>query len=697
MIKKEYRGLDSRINLAKELAKQYTNKNASSTVCITGNRGTGKSFVMDNVLKLLENNNKIAKYKNFGENFIQYDSNPISKCVNSLSVSVGNPLLSLGLGIGWETNANTYNRIRNILSKILVSDVLFCVDNFYEADSEIRTITKLIIEHMDILQADFKVSIYFLITDTDINHISFHDSEQITEYELIKYNSADINTFLTQQYKVSIPQESETENIARICNGNLNLVKFLYDEKITYGSSYLDALERVVNKRLAQLKQSGKKKNLDEYELEDVISSASLSIKQFTKRIIAEIINHEEEKIFHELNVAKEEELLTQDREYYYDFISNEIKSQIAVKTIQTRKDWLLTYYMYYTNNEQDEYGYRAYYLIKYQGYITSASFSLLMLAYSAAFEIRDDIKAQKIIEGLEEMPYAEPIYAQLCKNIKKFYCLLSCGSTYTEIEDAYAAIDMDELELPLKAELTRAYFHHLYVNTNMNTTKALILLDKCREYALNELYLDIKCTELESYTDETILRLKIIYDIAPCVLDCLNQYENFQVLYQKSKELSRLSSCSKKGRSMGQYIENVFNRKAFLFVNQTQCDTYYHKAKRYFKENEIWDEYCITLICEAGSDIVIQQYKEAISCCEKVISICQEKNIQLPLMEKLHNNKIIATFLYEEQNVTTLKKRLASARKAIKSLKQLLMSRKCATEYVILTNLCSLNLYWSV
>ena len=61
--------------------------------------------------------------------------------------------------------------------------------------------------------------------------------------------------------------------------------------------------------------------------------------------------------------------------------------------------------------------------------------------------------------------------------------------------------------------------------------------------------------------------------------------------------------------QSIAKYMENVFNRKAFLFVNQTQCNIYYDKAKKYFYDNQIWDEYCITLICEAGTDIVIQKY----------------------------------------------------------------------------------------
>lgn len=690
MLKRECKGLESRIELADELVQQYKDKIAPFIVWIMGSHGSGKSFVINNVLKKLENFPHMALYISFGERFIKYGSKTSKKELNSLSFSMGNQLISLGFGIGWENNNSTYNHIRNMLSNILRSDVIICVDDFSNADSEIRAMVLLIAKHFKELQEEFKVKIYMLLTDIDSNHI-FNTSETIAEYALEKYDTHDITQYFNQRKKIILPQEEEIEKIAELCNGNLNLVEYLDEETIAYGKSYLEILEKIVNKRIAQLKQSGKRDNLNEEELEDMIFSASLSIKQFSARILTEIVKQEDSRIFRELNVAKQEDLITQYMEEYYDFNSYDIKLQLAKQTLQKRKDWLLTYYEYYTNNEQDEYYYRAYYLINYEGKISSASFALLMLAYSAALEVKDITKAQKIKEQLQKKSGNHQQYIDIFKSIENFYNALAANKN---VEEAYNAIDEEELELPLKAELARAYFHYFYVNTNMIAGKALIVLEQCKEFALNELYIDVRSENLPKATDETILRLRIIYDIAPCVLDCLNQYDSFQCLYEKSKELSQRTHNSQKGRNLGLYIENVFNRKAFLFVNQTQCGIYYHKAKRYFKENEIWDEYCITLVCEAGTDIVIQQYEEALKCCNKAISVCEDKNIQLPLIEKLHNNKIIAEFLLKEKNTTSQKNRLSIARNAIKELKQLLMSRQCATEYVILTNICSLCLY---
>ncbi len=51
MLKRECKGLESRIELADELVQQYKDKIAPFIVWIMGSHGSGKSFVINNVLK----------------------------------------------------------------------------------------------------------------------------------------------------------------------------------------------------------------------------------------------------------------------------------------------------------------------------------------------------------------------------------------------------------------------------------------------------------------------------------------------------------------------------------------------------------------------------------------------------------------------------------------------------------------------
>ena len=64
---------------------------------------------------------------------------------------------------------------------------------------------------------------------------------------------------------------------------------------------------------------------------------------------------------------------------------------------MERHEEILITYYKFYTLNEQDEYYFRAYYMYKYIGGISSLSFSLFILSYSAARKMEDDLKIRKI------------------------------------------------------------------------------------------------------------------------------------------------------------------------------------------------------------------------------------------------------------------------------------------------------------
>ena len=168
--------------------------------------------------------------------------------------------------------------------------------------------------------------------------------------------------------------------------------------------------------------------------------------------------------------------------------------------------------------------------------------------------------------------------------------------------------------------------------------------------------------------------------------------YNKFKKLYNKSQELSYSKNVRQHG--IGEYVENVFNRKAFLFANQAACNIYYEKAKSYFARNEIWVEYYITLVCQAGTDIVIQEFDEAIELCQTAVFEANQRDIKIPQIEKLYNNQIIAEFLLAEQDAKTPQKTISFAKKAIKELRDLLTGEKNATQFVIYTNICSLYLY---
>lgn len=290
---------------------------------------------------------------------------------------------------------------------------------------------------------------------------------------------------------------------------------------------------------------------------------------------------------------------------------------------------------------------------------------------------------------------YDKSNFIAIFKTIKVFLnSIYSEDSPVESINILFKTIESYDLEQPLLAEINRSYFYYLYRQTESFNNITESILEKCIVFAQDSLKLSHFDNPIGlKPVDEVIIRCNIIFTIAPYILDVKNDTDQFKALYRISHDISQ-NGLGTRNRGIAQYIENVFNRKAFLYVNPAQCDVYYKKAENYFKRNNIWVEYCVTLICHAGTDIVVQKYDESLELCENAIQIANEKDFSIPQIAKLYNNKLIAEFLKTEKEAKNRKKCLSQARKTVLSLQKQLNNKPCATEYVILTNICSLSLY---
>lgn len=691
----KFEGIMGRVQLIEDLENKYFEKSAKTVTIVQAGYGQGKSFVINSLLQnIKENERDLRIYCNHDDEFLLFSKVPKSKEVNAFNFSVGNPGFSLGIGIGWENRHSNFEKIKNILSKHMTKNILFCIENISNVSDNIRAFVNFTIENIKDLEDHFNKRIFFLITDSENSYEKaiYKCNISMEIITLPNYSLTDIKIFFQNSHKLCKVSEDNLQKIYELSNGNLQLADFLYEEILVRSNDYFSTLKDIVNKRINLIRIKGEKDDLNGKEIENIIYSASLALKRFSAIFLTEIIEKDISNVSNGLELAKEEALLEKDTEKNYSFLSTDIQKTIAETTIVKHENWLASYYNYYSEHEQDEYYYRAYYLLKYQGKMSSATYALLILAYSTSLRMSDNLKIQKIMD-LFNLYSIDNDENNNFDKIKKFYDSLLTNKPLEEIKSCYKAAQSDFLELPLKAELACEYVHYLYLNTKMDTPQYINALNQCKEYALQNLKLNV--SELDSIIsiDEVVLRLKIIYDIAPCILDRLNNYNDFQMLYQKSKELSVLNNNFKEF-NYGQYIQNVFNRKAFLFVNQTSCNIYYEQAKSFFGKNKIWDEYCITLICEAGTDIVIQQYEEALDCCDKVKKKCAEECIQLPFIEKLYNNEIIAEFLLAEQNSDSIVEAIESAKQASNNLKGLISQKSNTAQYVIITNICSLALY---
>jgi len=684
--------LKERELIASKLADQYITQTSPNVIFIQAGYGQGKSYIIECLLNALKNYKDIETYRNIDNEFISGSQNIISN-INSLNVSGGAYGFSFGLGVGWNNNNSDYAKIRNILSKKFKNNILICLENISDVSDEIRFFTTSIIKNILKLQNEFKKKIFLLITDSQESYqdIIYAYTNSYRKIKLPAYTKEDIKNFLSMKKSVLDISEERLEYIWTLSQGNLDLVDFLFEEVLINEQEYISTLRDVVVKRIALIKNQGEKCELGGKKMEEIVFSASLALKKFSASFITNIVNEKISDVETGLNIIRQEAILKKDIKNYYDFISIDIQNYITEITLEKHESLLISYYNFYTKNEQDEYYFRAYYIYKYWNQMCPHAFSLFILAYSSAKQTSDNIKIDKI-ENIMKQKQVNEKYKEMFEIICEYYNILFEQSSIEEVEQAYKNITRKySWELPVKAEITYEYFYYIYKNTDLDKVTYHNTLNDCINYALNELIIDTQDTTIIKPIDETILRLKIIYGISPCVLDIFNDYDTFNLLYHKSQELSSNSNTK---HGIGEYIENVFNRKAFLFANQAACSIYYEKAKKYFERNEIWDEYYITLVCQAGTDIVIQEFDEAIELCNQAEEESNEKNIKIPQIEKLYNNRIIAEFLLKEQTVKTPQKAIIFAKTAIRELKKLITKEKNATQFVIYTNICSLYLY---
>ena len=253
--------------------------------------------------------------------------------------------------------------------------------------------------------------------------------------------------------------------------------------------------------------------------------------------------------------------------------------------------------------------------------------------------------------------------------------------------------INYSTLNIVLAAELRRLELKNNYLCKNRNPQKINEILLELQAHLekklvlINDLTFDNK--------SEKILTLRIVFELAPIVLDYHNNKEIFCKLYDESLLLVNYINENFIKKSFAEYVINVFNRKAFLFAPPSQASIYYEQAVSYFRDNKIWEEYAISLASKAGNEIAIYKYAKAIDSCNEAISTIEKYELTISQSEKIYNNLYIADFLLfeanEDNSMSAIKNKATTT---INKLEGLLTKIPNGTNHVILTNIAALYLY---
>lgn len=660
--------------------------NAKTDFLVLGSHGSGKKYVLRGVIQKIENNHQFAVLQFAGDQIVEYGKK-YSAVQKDATLS-----LSVYVGISWsysENNNNRTNYLVNCLRKVKANHIVFCVADFEECLSEARDVLFVLIKNKEFLEKQLSKSISILIT---ASKSTYFDDTALEQIILPPYSVDDIEEYVERILRFQndgTELDAKYQKMMEICNSDLNLVNLLYRDLLESDLEYSITLNRLIRQKIGVLKKLGKEQSVNPRDIEEIILTCSLSAECFSRFEISEAAHRPEEIINESFQLSIQEQLIQQVTKNLFDFVSPSIKQALEGEMLSRHNTRLLDYYNYLTKYRTDEYFLRAYYRIRYDEAICEDTLSLLILATEQSTLFNDEWMAEKIARLIET--YGDADILEQYSHIAAAYKFHK-AEAYAQSNSELDRVDLLYIGAVGQIELTRLAFKNYYLLSQVSSFECSQAFQRLK----NDVQMPIVLSPQEGliFEEEKIFKLRVVYDIAPFALDVENDYVFFQKLYDLIRVLLR-QECEKNSRAKTiQYINNVFNRKAFLYANPMAAMPFYEEAKIFFRKNHIWDEYCITLICQAGTCLACHQYTRAINFCTEAQAKIQELQITIPRMEKLNNNLRIAQFLQTEEECTSQEVPEKTALHIARELEGMAVGPACGTKHVLLTNAASLYLY---
>ena len=677
-----------------EFSNQLTNiilKTPSKNFQFIGKNGIGKKYVLEKVEDKLKKQCEIYRVV----------SDALMKKNHNVPTHTLNVAFSLGSLIGMSLSPTKNDRLKinyiisNLKTLTLKKILLISASDYDILPVESREFLDILLCNKKFIEEQIKKSIAVIITSS---FDCFNGKYEVANIFFKEYERKDIYNYLVNVcgYTPNQISNEKLNQICKLCGTNLNLIKS-YANLVLNIDDLNCTFESIVDTKLNYFIQAGYKYNLSKDESKSILFASAMSIHVLTPEMISYINNINKQSVEKGFVCAIDENFLEEEfslqlwKSNNYLFVSQDEKKYLCDLAGALYLKKISDYYIYLSNVAEDEYFERAQYLVQYYGNINKNVFTLIILAISKNCLANDILERNKIISFFNDNNLNEST-KQLFEVILDVYDQ-HYEKNYAKSNELLSTIDYTEINPVLAAELRRIEFKNGYLGKDMTSQRLNGISKELQTHLEQKLILTTDF--LAQSKDEKILSLRIIYELAPFVLDYQNDKENFRKLYDNSLLLVQYINNHFIKKSFAEYVINVFNRKAFLFAAPSQASIYYEQAVSYFKDNNIWDEFIIALASKAGNEVALHRYAKAIESCNNAISTIEKYELEIPQKEKIYNNLYIAEFLYfESQDITDLHEIQSKAVETAKKLEKILTPASSGMNHVILTNIASLYLY---
>lgn len=663
----------------------------STSFQFVGKYGVGKEYVLNNIENLLRK--KCEIYRIISDTIVKRKQN-ISTHTMNVTFSL-NGLVGMSLSPNKNDSQKINYIIANLKSLTLKKILLISAIDYDILPAESREFIDILLCNKKYIEEKINKNITVIITS---NCDYFNGKYNVKNVIFKDYERSDIYNYLINICGYTTQQISNKQltQIYKLCGTNLNLVKS-YAKLILNNSNASATFESVIDTKLNFFIQSGKQYNLSSEELKSILLTSSMSIHMLTPNMISYINCIKEQSVEKGFDCAVNQNFIEENcisqlqGEINFSFISQQEKEYLYHLAEKSCVKKMEDYYIYLSEVAEDEYFERLQYLFRCYSRINKSVFALIILAISKSFLSRDVLQRNKVVSFFEANNNDDN-FKHLFLTIYEAY-IHHYNGNYKEAIEAIEKINYTDIDSVLAAELRRLEFKSGYIGHVLSSEQLNIISQELQAHLERKIILDTKY--LFKVKDEKILSLRIIFELAPYVLDTQNDKEKFCKLYDNSLILVNYINNHFVKKSFAEYVINIFNRKAFLFAPPAQASIYYEQAVAYFKDKKIWNEYVISLASKAGNEIALRKYSKAIDNCNLALSTINKFQLEISQKEKIYNNLYIAEYLYfeaEENNeIYEIENKAVNIAEKLESL---LTAIPCGTNHVILTNVASLYLY---
>lgn len=531
---------------------QMQGKNPSN-ILILGCHGAGKKFILEKAVQTLQKRPNFSVLKFAGDQIIELNK---EYCLTKKEFEFS---LSLYVGLAWtssEKNDSKMDYLLNCLRKVDAAHIILFAPDLEEYRSEAKDIFNMLVYNKEFLEKQLSKTICILASACDRSPIG---NAPIAVIDLPDYTLSDIKEYV-ETVLCYHPHDSTCEDtyqkLHEICGANLNLVNLLYRDLFENSLEFGNSLGILVSQKMEHLKQHGNSNAIKAKDIEEIVMTCSLSVECFSRFEISQVAERSEEMVNESVQLSINECVLKEVSTNLFDFTSTDVKGVLEEKMIARHNTRLLGYYNYLLQYRPDEYFLRAYYMIKYDKTISENAYSLLVLATEQAFMFNDGWIERRIREFIES--YGDQAMKEQYDRISQAYRYHK-NRKYQQSLQVLSEVDDLETGQLGRIELARLKFKNYYLlhqTTSFECKQALATLKEAVQTPLL-----LQAQEGVLLEEERIFKLRIIYDIAPFVLDAENEYNDFQQLYQEARHILAKEKARSSRKRTVQYINSIFNK----------------------------------------------------------------------------------------------------------------------------------------